>query len=204
MGFPNDAWFGISRKSHDLVAVNEEWMFDFRAKHCCSHCKARLSEFGVLVVSPLYEEQPPPDAVQDGPWCLLMRRDLYCVLEGAFQSVHSAPVRGPHGLIYDAFVALSTSRLLVLRGARESVRGVCPVCKRILYYPLPHGYEYLVPSMFRPNQDAYLATMHALVVRGYLVERIKSVVRKGLSIKRIQIRDHAEDGLDPFTVEEPS
>ncbi len=196
-------WFDVDSRCQGFADLERGWCQRFQREQMCSNKTHRLPAFRGAPVDLHLDDLKPARYAFTGTvaQAFLMHREFADAVLPFGQSYFVAGrVYGPSGEIVPDFVSVTALYELPIRGGPSSLRRSCPGCGALLYWPLPHGYSYIVSSSLIVGQGAYIASTGGLVLCEQVLPHINARMRHRMRIEEIPVKDSAEDGIDGFPV----
>jgi hypothetical protein len=199
MNNQNLTYFKLSPKTDNLVIEDPEWEKINRPKLCCSHCRHLLPT----------NRELPPVVVESGDFktCFNSIRSnirYYIVRDDLLEAfglevlphVNLGKLLSQKGEEITRFQTLQPKRNVLIRGKPGSKdNGVCPVCGVHRYWPMPHGYGYVLRSYIADYPPIFRGTLGLCVNQAIHDRIIAGQFDRDIYIQTLAVLDEPLDGF---------
>lgn len=196
------AYYELSPRSDGPVCVKKAWLRENRARFCCPGCGVAYAKSSPL--NPLIMDtrggssrfRLPLEFIFGVDYGVI-RDDLLAVLEPeASKDLNLGALLDENGRQISDYHTAQAKIPAAVRGGPESKNnGVCDKCGRRRYYPMPHGYGYLLRSTF-PKDVPILRVRKGIAVSQTIRDRIVAAgLARGMYVVKLLVLDEPEDGL---------
>lgn len=198
-------WFAITPRGDTGVDPERSWYSELHRQRFCTQCGEQRPEFAGQPIDIFTAFKPPNmPLISMGklPARIAKHTFLDMFKDAAEEYLVQGNVFGPDGDEDHDFVSYTAPYALPIRGGAESIRKTCGTCGRFGYYPMPfdYRYRYILSTSLPPGRSLYMSELCELVLRGDLLTRIDLKTRKQFRIRRLPVKDKAEDGIEDFPI----
>ncbi len=195
-------YYKLGSRSDEPMDTDRIWLELERSRYCCPACGGEYPKVGGL--EPIVADtrggrsqfRLPLDFISPITYAIV-RDDLLAVLAPeSHEQLNLGMIIDENGRqIPNYHTAQAKISVLVRGGPGSKNNGLCRECGRRRYYPMPHGYGYLLRSTF-PKDVQILRVREGIAVNQAIRDRIVAAgLSRGMYIVRLPVLDEPEDGL---------
>lgn len=195
-------YYKLGSKSDGQIGIERQWLKESRSRFRCPVCGVPYPKSGPL--EPIVMDTQggrlrfrlPLEFISEIDYEVI-RDDLLSALEPeSRQQLNLGALLDQNGKQISYYHTAQAKITTLLRGGPESKNnGVCDKCGRRRYYPMPHGYGYLLRSTF-PEGTPILRVRMGIAVNQAIRDRIVAAgLGRGMYLVKCPVLDEPEDGL---------